>query len=561
MPLSIIIPYHNEGQGFIEQTISEIRSTIDVHPYEIIVVNDCSDQPLNPIEDTIIINHTNNLGVGAAFDTGVSYASYDNLWIMGCDIRFRDNHWASTMVSEIEAHPQAITCTSLAMLNETDYSFDNRVNYCVGATILMYHDPLTNKAAHKNFKGIIEAKWLPLTRDINKDSYPIPCVLGAAYGLKKAWYEHIDGFWGHKLWGTLEPLISIKSWLFGGECRVAPRCMVGHIFKKKGTHGTPQRHLMYNKMLTSTLLVPNYQVFIDYLGDNAIVRNGKAMYDADIKKIMAKREEYAAKTTYSLADLCKRFEIDMRGDRQRLIDASVVGDSPVVLLYPDKLRGNRLKFALDNMGITYHNDPQQPYDVGLYWSYHQVARHHDELSKTLLNGGCSDISKSKINKVFPNIAVDPETYQGTVVAKMEHQGSHSGKLVLCPTVPVKGWVYQKFIDSHEADGYVVYRVFYSGQVDFVVKQWEKDMFRLSHGRLDFVEKTELMTPEQELWLVNGLKEFGCDFGEVDVMKDSDGEIYVVDINNVAGNAPEMWSLVKDKYIESVKQFILKNKKK
>ena len=79
--LSIIITYHEEGQNFIQEFIDQIRATIDIPTYEIIVVDDCSKIPLLPIPGVKIIRHDQQKGVGAGFDTGVAAAQYDNLII------------------------------------------------------------------------------------------------------------------------------------------------------------------------------------------------------------------------------------------------------------------------------------------------------------------------------------------------------------------------------------------------------------------------------------------------------------------------------------------------
>ena len=82
MNLSIIIPYHEEGIEFITTTIKSIRETIDVENYEIIVVDDFSKEPLPEIDDVKIFRHTENKGVGAAFDTGVIFAESENLFLI-----------------------------------------------------------------------------------------------------------------------------------------------------------------------------------------------------------------------------------------------------------------------------------------------------------------------------------------------------------------------------------------------------------------------------------------------------------------------------------------------
>lgn len=314
MKLSIIIPYHEEGLDFITTTINQIQDTIDVEPYEIIVVDDNSEIPLENIDGVTIVRHSENLGVGAAFDTGVKYAQSENLFLMGSDIRFIKNKWASQMVKEIEDYPKSFTCTSCVALTSKELEIEKRrlINVVNGATILMFHDKKTNPKQSETFRGIIEAQWLPRISNRDIDSFEIPCILGAAYGVKKQWYEYVDGWVGHKKWGTLEPMISLKSWLFGGSCRVAPRIETGHIFKAQGTHGITQEKLIYNKFLVATLLFDDYQRLINFLGTNDTVERGRKIYNENLEFILKKKEEYKNKTVYNYLDFFEKFNIDYR---------------------------------------------------------------------------------------------------------------------------------------------------------------------------------------------------------------------------------------------------------
>jgi glycosyltransferase involved in cell wall biosynthesis len=314
MKLSIVIPYHNEGTEFITTTINSLKETIDVEPYEIIVVDDCSAIPLEPIKDVTVLRHDKNMGVGIAFDTGVKYAQSENIFLMGSDIRFAKNRWASQIVQEIETNPKSFICTSCVALHADALDIEKRrlVNVLVGATILMFHDKKSNPAKNEGYKNIIEAKWLPHIRNRDIDSYEIPCILGAAYGVSKTWYDYVDGWSGHKKWGTLEPYISLKSWFFGGTCRIAPRIETGHIFKPVGTHGTPQDALFYNKMMVATMLIEDYQRLISFLPENSIVKRSRIMYNENIDFILKKRQEYRAKIVYKQQDYFDRFNIDYR---------------------------------------------------------------------------------------------------------------------------------------------------------------------------------------------------------------------------------------------------------
>ena len=314
MELSIIIPYHNEGIEFIITTINSVKDSIDVDSYEIIVVDDCSTNPLEQIEGVTVLRQNENLGVGAAYDRGVKEAKSENLFIMGSDIRFIKNKWASQLVTEIENHPKAFTCTSCIAISKKNMNIEERrlQNVVNGATILMFHDKKSNPTQSETFRSIIEAKWLPRVKNRDIDSVELPCILGAAYGVKKSWFEYVDGWTGHKKWGTLEPMMSLKSWLFGGSCRIATRIETAHIFKEYGTHGTPQHVLFYNKMLVATLLLDDYQRLIDFFGTNETVEKAKKLYDDNLDFIMSKKEEYKSKIVYDYLDFFKRFKIDYR---------------------------------------------------------------------------------------------------------------------------------------------------------------------------------------------------------------------------------------------------------
>ncbi|HUU99457.1 MAG TPA: glycosyltransferase family 2 protein [Bacteroidales bacterium] len=311
--LSIIIPYHNEPIGFIRAAINQVRETIDVSPYEIIIVDDGSVNPLL-LQGENIIRHEINKGVGAAFDTGAQAARYDNLFLMGSDIRFQKNGWASKMIGEIQADPKAFICTRTIGLSSARPEFldmeqqKERFKNYNGATILVIHSHETNPRMPEWFKSIIEAKWLP-DQGPGKGTFEVPCILGAAYGVSRAWYMHCDGFAGHRKWGTLEPYISLKSWLFGGSCKCASGIETGHIFKPHGTHGTSQEEIIYNKMLVATLLFDNYKELIGYLGDTAPVAFAEVAYKNNLKWILAKREEYKDKTVIAMEDLLAKLDI------------------------------------------------------------------------------------------------------------------------------------------------------------------------------------------------------------------------------------------------------------
>jgi glycosyltransferase involved in cell wall biosynthesis len=337
MKLSIVIAYHNEGQDFLMEALNQIKKTCDVK-HEIIIVDDHSDKPLdlNVGKNVFVLRHCKNKGVGKAFDTGVSHAHCENIFLMGCDVRFSDNQWASKIVAEIEKNKDTLICTSVVSLSPSLLE----VMKSLPPEVPDYDDPfnfakknskydLFRGAFLKIFMGgdvnprhILECQWmprefLPLRRPdfvLPTESYEVPCILGAAYGTTKRWYNYIDGFWGHKFWGTLEPLISLKCWLMGGRCIVSPQIETAHIFNETGIHADQYQYGLYksyNRMLVSWLLfpVPDKDRLINWLPDTDYVKEAREMIESNLPEIITKRNEYRKKYKITMDEFVTKINL------------------------------------------------------------------------------------------------------------------------------------------------------------------------------------------------------------------------------------------------------------
>jgi glycosyltransferase involved in cell wall biosynthesis len=344
MRLSIIIAYHNEGKEFILKTIDTITSTIDVR-YEIIVVDDFSDVPLK-LDGIKVIRHKENKGVGACFDTGVKAAKGRFIFLMGCDVRFVDNNWASKMVSEIINNPKALICTSVVgnYINQPEITFEVSKNIRLyrGASILLFMDNKDMPDRPQDFRNILQAQWLALENRMMRNlfkpdgsrmgrqddfvkfmksrynvevseeqSYEVPCILGAAYGVSKKWYKYLDGFWGHIKWGTLEPYISLKCLLFGGKCLVAPHIETTHIFNPDGPADRSLDHISYNKLLVAWLLfsIVDTKRLIDWIPASPHLDRAKDMIDNNWSAIEKKRNEYRKKIKVPMSEIILKFKL------------------------------------------------------------------------------------------------------------------------------------------------------------------------------------------------------------------------------------------------------------
>lgn len=98
MKLSIIIPTYNV-QDYLERCISScLNQNIDINSYEIIVVNDGSQdkslsiaQKLAAVYNNISIISQSNAGLSAARNKGLSLAQGEYVWFIDADDAIKTN--------------------------------------------------------------------------------------------------------------------------------------------------------------------------------------------------------------------------------------------------------------------------------------------------------------------------------------------------------------------------------------------------------------------------------------------------------------------------------------
>ena len=168
----------------------------------------------------------------------------------------------------------------------------------------------------------------------------------------------------------------------------------------------------------------------------------------------------------------------------------------------------------------------------------------------IINAGCADISKHHIAETFAEVfqyelEVDPTQYHGPVVAKSEINFAHNGRVIQAPIALADvraGWVYQKAIDNRsDREGVLVVcrTMIYGDQIPVVCLKFVAAEMPFSRTYLltELADPRAVFTPD-ELRLIQALaRRLGLDFGEMDVLRDSDGRIYVVDVNTTPGGLP------------------------
>jgi hypothetical protein len=177
------------------------------------------------------------------------------------------------------------------------------------------------------YTDLFKGKWCSGKK--SDEPYEISSLMGAMYFTSRSWYNHIGGFdttvgdryRGHRVWGSLESYLSIKSWLCGGNLLLHPDIQAGHEFSRedklhryrKGARST--RDMWWNKCFINETMVLDpvlrekiYNYVTPELNYN-YARN-------DIKKnyslVEQVREDNKGRFTRDLQWLMDRFGYEMR---------------------------------------------------------------------------------------------------------------------------------------------------------------------------------------------------------------------------------------------------------
>jgi glycosyltransferase involved in cell wall biosynthesis len=239
--LSILIPFKNDF-GEIEPVVKHLLDTAGTDDLEIIVYNDGSfygDNKPRALEldfpHTRVINASQSFGVGFAFDRLVEAAQSENIVLMGDDV-FPHEGWYPKVLQAINAKPESIGC-SVCVGNLKPF----RKHYGADMLITMDNDdlPLGSKLRERagGYTDIFRGRWAD---EKGIEPYEISCLMGAFYFTTKSWYQTIGGFdtqprnryCGHRVWSHLEPHLSLKSYLSGGNCVLYPDIEATHIFNR-----------------------------------------------------------------------------------------------------------------------------------------------------------------------------------------------------------------------------------------------------------------------------------------------------------------------------------------
>jgi len=301
--LSIIITSLNEKPQILNQTI---RSILDTSPedIEIIVIDDCSDTPVNLEYKGKNIKFERNkfrLGAAQSKHNGVTLSSKPYVFLTDAHVLFVPG-WHEETLKTLENKPNSLFCGTCLGLSEGKFDLNQANGAYVGARLFLYD---------KNDKQILDGKWINNRKDEN--NYEISCVMGANYFMHKSHFFKIRGFSELRAWGSEEPCLSLKTWLSGGEVRLNKDVKIGHMFRDSAPYITNIKEILYNKIRMSKSFFDKEfsDKLISKIPDDINKKSALELVGREHKIIEEHKNYYKSIFVRDINWLCEKFKIEI----------------------------------------------------------------------------------------------------------------------------------------------------------------------------------------------------------------------------------------------------------
>jgi glycosyltransferase involved in cell wall biosynthesis len=217
MRISCAIAALNEGPD-LEATVALLLAGTRP-PDEIVVVDDCSAGPVRNLRrifgSTVrTIRNKTRTGSGPAKHRAAEECTGDLVIVMDAHLR-PPSDALELLVREHEWTPKAV-------LSPLSTGVECRRGGFLG------HGAVLKLAE----EGFWKPEWAPKWKE-DLDSYRMSCVLGGCYAIPRKLLSAVGGYApGLRGYGIEEEYLSLRAWLCGFECRVCPRVIMPHRYKR-----------------------------------------------------------------------------------------------------------------------------------------------------------------------------------------------------------------------------------------------------------------------------------------------------------------------------------------
>lgn len=259
--LTVIIPFQNEGYE-VEKTVTSVRAT--ANDVKIMLIDDNSNdgydyKKVAEIFGCDYYRNDTNLGVAGSRNFGVFHCTTPYFVLLDAHMRFYEFNWDERLVKLLDENPNRLITSNTVYFGRDEYGI-----YCNEDG----HIGRNKFGTYASFVNMTEdgweytAKWTDKLLDQNPDAEVVPCscVLGAVYASSTEWWFKIGGLNGLIKYGLDEPLMSIKTWLAGGEVLLVKNWGVGHLYRGRGNYTVSTAQVDHNQLYLIHLFSPDDKI-------------------------------------------------------------------------------------------------------------------------------------------------------------------------------------------------------------------------------------------------------------------------------------------------------------
>lgn len=297
--LTVIIPFQNEGYE-VEKTVTSVRAT--AKNVNIMLIDDNSNDGYNyrkvaEIFGCSYYKNNINLGVAGSRNFGVFNCTTPYFVLLDAHMRFYDLNWDERLIKLLEENPERLITSNTVYFSRDEYGLYDNEDGHIGK-----HRFGTNAS----FVNMTEpgweytAKWTDKLIDKDAEVVPVSCVLGAVYASSTEWWSKIGGLTGLIKYGLDEPLMSIKTWLAGGEVLLIKNWGVGHLYRERGNYVVATAQIDHNQLYLIHLFSPEDKIPVyeenlrKRLGDTGF-NSAKALLMQNYDKLLSFKKYFFTK--------------------------------------------------------------------------------------------------------------------------------------------------------------------------------------------------------------------------------------------------------------------------
>lgn len=248
--LTACICFRNEGDE-VEETVKSVLET--TKHTKVLLVDDCSDDDFDykVIADKWGCDYKRmdrRCGSVGTKDWAGRNADSEYFVLLDGHMRFYDKDWDLRLIRLLDKNPKSIISSRTVYRSMKDGKVvDDGVprSFCAYVRFDDGYDfdpKRTDKIVYYD--------------DEDKTS-DVACVLGACYATSKTWWSFINGLRGLTTYGLEESLMSIKTWLLGGSCKVTHDWGVGHLYRDRNPNYMDTSVIAANRLFLAYLFDAN----------------------------------------------------------------------------------------------------------------------------------------------------------------------------------------------------------------------------------------------------------------------------------------------------------------